>query len=431
MTARQLAWCALILLGMQPLIGRAELSISGFGTLGGTISNQDFIYQRFIDNSGTLKNDTIGGLQLDADLGTTWGLTLQTKLAPSQQRDTGFDPTLSWAFLSWRPTNEWLLRLGRLRIPGFLHSTTMDVGMSFTFAHLPFELYSVSPTFDTAGISISKTWLQPGREWSLDGYLGVSEADWRYYFRDGIPANAPAGAFFSEVNMDLTTGLVLALNERGNRWRVGLHRVDFKLGLGSLLNEYTFVTLLPGTKIGYYQTLTTPLIPNSPHNVETAIAYALNLSMELSLPYQLRLTTEYVQRRIVNITTGLDVNVGYIALEKRIGKWTPYSYWSAIRSLTPRLNFYDTLNTNRVPKLIPNAAMINASQRSGADLYHAYDQQSIAIGTAYQLTPQSKLKFEWINTRSGRASSFIDAPLGEETGHRQFNLFSFSYNAVF
>jgi hypothetical protein len=421
----------LLMLALFPLLGHAEMTLSGFGTLGITISDQDFIYQRFIDDSGTLKNDTLGGLQLDADLTATWGLTLQTKLAPSLQRDSGFDPTLTWAFLSWRPSNDVLLRLGRLRVPLLLYSAHSDVGISFDFAHLPVEVYSISPTADTSGISINKTWFERGQEWSIEGYLGVSEADWRFYLRDGIPLNMPAGSLFTKVAMDLTTGLVFGLHERNNFWRIGVHRVDFKPDFRSLLDRYRFVPLLPNTNIGYYQNLTTPFDPNSPDNVEKAITYALTLSAEIALPYDIKLTTEYALRRVLNSPTGLDINSGYIALQKRIGHWVPYCSWSAIHSPQSRLDFYDTLNHNQVPRSIPGATIINATQRSGADLFTGYDQQSLALGTAYHLSPNRKLKLEWIYTRSDRVSSFIDAPTGEESGQRQFNLFSFSYSAAF
>ena len=39
------------------------------------------------------------------------------KAAPSIQRDDSWDTTLAWAFLAWRPNNDLLLRLGKVRVP--------------------------------------------------------------------------------------------------------------------------------------------------------------------------------------------------------------------------------------------------------------------------------------------------------------------------
>ena len=65
-----------------------DLTWSGFGTVGFAISDQSYNYQRFIDNGGTFKRDTILGGQLDARLSQQWSVTVQAKLAPSDHDDT-------------------------------------------------------------------------------------------------------------------------------------------------------------------------------------------------------------------------------------------------------------------------------------------------------------------------------------------------------
>ena len=120
----------------------ADISLSGFGTVGYALSDQSYNYQRFVDKQGTLKRDSVLGVQMDGKFGDAFGFTVQGKVAPSLDSDKDVDATIAWAFLSWRPANDWLFRLGRVRVPLYLNSENMEVGATFDFARLPAEVYT-------------------------------------------------------------------------------------------------------------------------------------------------------------------------------------------------------------------------------------------------------------------------------------------------
>ena len=115
----------------------ADYSLSGFGTLGYARSNQPYTYQRFIDDGGTLKRDSVAGLQMDARFNENFGATVQVLAAPATNSDRRYDATVAWAFLSWRPSNDWLVRAGKQRLPLYLYSQTYNVGVTYDFARLP------------------------------------------------------------------------------------------------------------------------------------------------------------------------------------------------------------------------------------------------------------------------------------------------------
>ncbi len=423
---RRYHWPITLFLAL-PLVVHAEMQFSGFGTLGGAISDQDVIYQRDIDDSGTLNRDSLIGVQLDASLTNTWSLTLQAKAAPAMDSDTAWVPTLTWAFLAWRPTNDLLVRAGKLRLPLMLYSANSDVGTTFDFARLPTEVYSAIPIADVNGLSVGKTWFDGEREWVLEGYLGSAHNDWRFYLRDDLLPDLPAGSLYKGADLNLA-GLVLSLRDGENTWRVGLHRVDAEADDGPVTSTYPFVTLAPG--IGYYQVSSKMPGPGVP-TVDTLVNDVLTLGADIALPNDFRLIGEYVRRRITNATMGPDTSAGYLALLKRIGRWTPYVYWAGIRTQKDALSLYAAINSNQIPDVIPEAAAINASQRLGADLLSAYDQYSVAIGTSYSLSPTSKLKAEWLHTQTEVVSSFVDPPADEDSGGRQINVFSLSYSVTF
>ena len=419
-------WLVLSVLS-APLMVHAGIELSGFGTLGAALSDQDFIYQRYLDDGGTLNRDSLVGLQLDAPLTETWGMTLQAKLAPSTHDDNAWEPTLTWAFLSWRPSNVLLLRVGKLRIPLLLYSASSDVGTTYDFVRLPTEVYAPLPTTDINGLALAKTWFAGEREWTLEGYLGQAHADWRYFMREDIPPDFPAGDLYLGLDLEMA-GLVLSLNDSRNIWRIGLHRAGAEFDQGPVPSDYPFVSIGPG--LGYYQMSNALPGPGVP-TIDQVDLSVLTLSAEIALPRDFRFIGEYARRRILNATMGPDTHVGYLALLRDIGRWTPYVLWTGIRSLDARLNFYERLNDNPLPESIPGAAALNAIQRLGSDLLSPYDQQSIAVGTSYSLSPGSKIKIGWMHTRIGRVSSFVDPPVGEESGGRQINVFSLSYNFTF
>ncbi|MBB1125217.1 outer membrane protein [Thiospirillum jenense] len=424
-TCRQMWWAIFIFLLAIPgyAENRFDIHLSGFGTAGFAISDQDFIYQRFIDDGGTLQRDSVIGIQLDAQFNDTWGLTLQTKGAASGH-DEGWEPTLSWAFLSWRPSNDWLLRAGKLRLPLMHYSANSDVGMTFDFARLPIEVYSLMPTTDVTGLAFSKTWFNQQQELTLESYLGQAHTDWRYFIRENSPPFT-TGPMYIGVDLDMI-GLSLSLhNANENTWHIGLHRANLNSDYGDLPSDYPFVQIMPG--VGYYQMDSNFPGPGVPTASELHI-YVFTIGAEINLPYDSQLIAEYGRRRITNATMGPDTSAAYLALKKTIGHWTSYLYWSGIRTDGPVLDLYVAIENNRVPDFIPEAAMINASQRIGADLLGAFDQHSWAIGASYTLSPTSKLKAEWLYTRTGEVSSFIDS---QDSRGQDIHVFSLSYSFLF
>jgi hypothetical protein len=405
-----------------------EFSVSGFGTIGYAQSDRSYGYQRFIDDDGTLMRDSLVGLQVDAKLGDKFGATVQGKMAPSLNNDDHYAATVSWAFLSFRPSNDWLLRAGKLRLPLYLYSETLDVGATFDFARLPTEVYSVSPTNDYTGLSFSKNWGLDLGELSLDGYWGKTNFDFRFWLRDNIPPVQTAGPRFVPIDLD-AAGLVLALKRNEDTYRVAVHHSVAEPANGVPFPQtYPFVTLAPG--VGYYQvnaSLPGPGVPTTDRITNVTIT----LGAEVNLPYDLRVISEYAQRIVHNNDIGPASTGAYASLLKRFGKWTPYVTYAFLRSKSSELDFYNAVNNNRVPEFIPGAAQINASQRAGADGIVVYDQSSWALGTSYSLTPTSKLKAEYLRVRVGQVTSLVDAPPGGDVRNQDINVISLSYSVVF
>lgn len=404
----------------------ADISLSGFATVGYAQSDQGYNYERFVNKSGTFKRDSVLGVQVDARLNSEFSVTLQGKVAPSIKRDSGVDTTVSWAFVSWRPSNDLLFRLGRMRVPLYLNSETTDVGATFDFARLPAEVYSTSPTTDFDGLSVAKSWSLDAGELTMDAYVGAADTHFRSYLRDDV-APLAAGAFYIPVNVK-SKGLVLTLQRDESTFRAGYHNTHTRADGVTMPVTFPYVDIMPG--VGYYQT--SNLMPGPGVAAADEIhSPVFSLGADVALGQGYRVMGEYVRRKVSNIVTGPDSQGAYLAVLKQVGAWMPYLSAARLKSTDRTRELYNQVNANRVPSYIPGAAQINASQRAGADGIFAYDQTTWSIGTSYRLSPTSKIKAEWARTRTGDMSSLVDAPPDGESGKKTLNVLSLSYSLVF
>lgn len=407
-----------------------ELSWSGFGTLGYAQTNRPYTYQRFLRDEGSFERDTLLGGQVDAQFTPQWSATAQVTLAPSLRHDKGWSITPTWAFVGWRPSDDWLVRVGRLRLPLYLHSESLDVGQSHDMVRLPTEMYSIVPSNDFNGVALTKTWPHgESGEVSLDAYTGRSRTSARLWNRDGLPPVIAAGGTFTEVLVRVS-GLVLTLRDSDLQLRAGVHRASTRRSDDQAL-PVTFpyvATPIPG--VGYYQVndaIPGPGVPTV-NPLRNTIA---TLGAEAGFGDGWALSAEFARDFQHGSEVGSDTRGGYLALQRRVGHFTPYTSVAALRSSRVSLNWYDQLTTPLSPYL-PGADQLAAAQRMAAEGIYAADQRSWAIGSAYRLSATSKLKFEWMRTRIGRVSRLVDTPAGSDTvRNTSVDVLSINYNFVF
>lgn len=404
------------------------LSWSAFGTVGYARSDRPWRYQRHIDEHGTFQRDTTLGAQLDAQLAPEWSATLQSRLAPAARRDTGWELRNAWAFAAWRPDNDWLLRAGKLRVPVLLRSEQMDVQQTYAELRLPSELYSLLPASDFTGVHLTHGWSLEDGELSLDLYRGYNHLSTRYWLREGLPGAVPAGALYPDMKVTMQ-GLVLTWRGTGLTLRSGVHHARVRSTDGTPLPvRPSWAELGPG--LGYWQTRND--LPG-PGMATTGDAgnLILTASVEAALGAGWSLAAEAGRGHMRILESGLSFSGGYVTAYRGWGGLTGYATLAAIRSDHRAWSWARTLDATTLPAGVPGAGLLNASMRLYADTIPLYDQQSLALGAAYALTPRSKLKAEWLHARV-RGTQFIDRPAGEPlTQRRSVNVLSASYSVVF
>lgn len=403
-----------------------KMSLSGFATVGYAQTDQSYHYQRYLSNDGSFFRDTLLGLQLDAQLTDTISMTVQGKYAASDDKDHRFDPTLTWAFLSWRPTNDLLFRGGRLRIPLYMNSENMDIGNTFDFARLPAEVYFTSPMNNVDGLSFNKTWDSSLGEFSLDAYVGTLEPFFRIApYRYG---ELHSDAYYMPVRTNVYGG-ALTFQREENRFRVSVHDTyNVRLDGGLMRETWPFVEIAP--QIGYYKVDDAlPGLPIPSRNQVHTIIYTAGI--DVSLGDNFRLMSEFVRRDVYNSAVSPNSQGGYLALFKSIGDFTPYVSVAHLQSMGETLDLYNRVSKNRLPAGVPGAKQINAMQRAAGVGTFAYDQTTWAVGTSYNVNPTNKIKVEWAITQTRDVSALVDPLPNDDTGNKLINTFSLSYNIVF
>ena len=274
-----------------PLAANAiEMDWSGFGTLGYAQSDKAYRYQRWIDDGGTVLRDSVIGGQLDLRFNQQWGAAIQGKIAASDHHDSGVAATLSWAFVSWRPMDDVLIRLGKLRVPMMLNTENHDVGVTYDFVRLPIEVYSIIPTTDFVGLSVSKSWLANDMEWTVEAYTGRAGNKTRYYGREVTDTVAAPGSWFIDSDVR-STGLVVSFRGLENMFRVGIHEAKAYRD-GGITSDIPFVPVP-----GYYD------VQNGVRENGLRIPVQ-SLGASFMLPASVRVTSELAHMRFSGASSG-------------------------------------------------------------------------------------------------------------------------------
>jgi hypothetical protein len=405
-----------LLASFGPSRGAAvDLNFTGFGTLGFARSDQDFKYLRYIDDRGTFKTDSILGVQAEAQFNPQWSATVQAVASAPRTRDEGYEAKIRWAFIGFRPSNDWLLRAGRVRPPIFINTQNAEVGATFDQARLPAEVYSISPVYDFDGAAVTKTWSLSSAEINLDAYWGKADLKYRFHSQ-----NEPLQPYFAE--RVTVKGLIVSHTAGALFVRGGVHYATAQSREPQQFPESYAPMVIPGpAPIGGSLYVPTGFTPEFDITVLTLGADWRSGDW--------RVTTEYAQRIVPDLNIAFSSKSAYVTLARRLHRWTPYATYARLLSDSKVRDVYKGITGTPVPLAVqgPPSFIPANLHRLQADTISIYDQYSTMLGTSYSFSATSKLKLEWMRTKIGLASSLTD---GDANG-KSFNVFSVSYSAAF
>ena len=117
-----------------------NLQFSGFARLlMGYVDDKNVEYVGY-ENNVSFDQQSLLGFQADYKLSEEFSVTGQLVAYTEEQRNSG----LEWLYLTYTPNNALQVKLGRLRIPFFNYSDSLDIGFAYPWLTLPQQFYDTA-----------------------------------------------------------------------------------------------------------------------------------------------------------------------------------------------------------------------------------------------------------------------------------------------
>lgn len=153
--------CASTCLSVQ-----AEVRINGFANfIGGMTSSEDMLYGYEDDIS--FDNESLFAIQISSDINSKITATGQLVARGREDYDTSFE----WAYLTYNATDNLSISAGRLRLPLFKYSASLDVGYSYHWVNAPRAVYDVDFN-NIDGVRFDYSDYAGDWEYNLQGVVG-------------------------------------------------------------------------------------------------------------------------------------------------------------------------------------------------------------------------------------------------------------------
>ncbi|MBT0587352.1 porin [Alteromonas oceanisediminis] len=116
----------------------ADVRINGFANLIGGITSSDDTLYGYDDNIG-FGEESLFAIQVSGDINDRMTATGQLVARGSDDYEVDFE----WAYLTYQVTDKVSISAGRLRLPLFRYSASLDVGYSYHWVNAPRAVYDV------------------------------------------------------------------------------------------------------------------------------------------------------------------------------------------------------------------------------------------------------------------------------------------------
>lgn len=160
-----------------PVLIPAEESrykVSGYFTFGGTGTDQPGgVYARDYADNTDFEVLSRAAVQLEFRIDDDTRFVTQLLSRGSE----GWQTRAEWAFLAHNLTDSTTVRAGRLRLPLFLYSETIDAGYTQPWITGPAEMYGILQFSSYEGLDLRYRFAAGDTDWSIQPYFGYAVLD--------------------------------------------------------------------------------------------------------------------------------------------------------------------------------------------------------------------------------------------------------------
>ncbi|AWB66403.1 hypothetical protein C2869_08160 [Saccharobesus litoralis] len=369
----------LICLTCLPVLAE-DLRVSGFGTLGFTVHDSEHYGLRndISAADGSFKDEvdfasnSILGLQLDYDFNAN--LSAVSQFTYHNQNSFSLDNYISQAYLRYKPTANWTIRVGRTPLDLFLLTEYRDIGFAYPWAHVPSEVYGILPFRYVDGADVSYTIPVGQLNFTAKIFTGSSESEFSNY------------QFPERVKTTSLSGLSLELNDYD--WLITIKHSQGKFddniaSVDELIAGFDFIpiSLWPNKQ---------DFIPQL-NLVDSKSSYTSIGGRYDATPITLMAEFAKVNGDRIMVR---DLLNGYLSLAYEWSQHLVFSYFAFTNA-----DRYDIANSGLQTALLPAELSPLASALDAAINYFASNQDTTAIGWRYHLNERTALKIQWDHTK--------------------------------
>lgn len=376
-------WLLWMYFGLAVLVAPSHaddtFKLSGFGSLG--VVHENLGYAGFTRNTTQPQDETNNTSYLtDSILGVqgNWTVTPQWEAAAQlvlrDQKNPTLNRSFEWAYVKWRPDEQYDVRIGRVGFDSFMLSDYRNVGFAQTWVRPPNEFYGWIPVYSVNGADATYHFRSGDVHWQLKGQYGDSRTllplgtDEVYDFRAknvwDISLRAENGPW---QFMGAVAGLQVTTEGVPSALSSGLQQIIGTSPLPSIRSEAQQLQQGLWTK-------------------GASLSYTT-----LGMSYQKDLWQ--VQAEIAKIDSDSPIlpqgTAGYIMAGRRFADLTPYVIVSAFHPDHKAIAMQNNWGV-----LGASAAQLQKWTESAYSSYRI-DQRSLAFGTRWDFGAKTALKLQW------------------------------------
>lgn len=353
-TSNQAAHTAAEVVPATPSASDSKLKINGFMTAGVTVAQED-VNNYGISETPNFRGLSKAGVQLSYPLNDRADATLQMVARTSDSGSDVWEVNAEWAYIGYRLNDDVKVRAGRMRIPFYMYSESLDVGYSYVWVRPPLDVYR-SPITAYDGVDLSYTFRTAGFTNTLQMWTG-SYAD----TSDG-PAGIP-----DDIKLKDQYGVNLS-----SSWGDFTARV---MAFTVAIDGTTTIDVNGGTPPIYLQL-----------DAEDKLAYSsVGLQWDNGQFFVITETTDLRSEKGLFFT---DEKAGYITAGTRIQDWTPYATygWAYSANEGDFAGFIDGEPVCGGPQIVGGAADNKTCSSQS---------KNVSLGLRKELGANLALKAQW------------------------------------
>lgn len=365
--------------------------VNGFATFGivqSDVEDSADTYHRGINNETNFRRYTKAGVQM------TFNMDPQTAVVTQfvARGENDFDVKAEWAYFKHNVTNNFTVKLGRLRKPNYLLSEYFDVGYAMPWTNAPVEVYGV----------LESTANYEAVDLSYDMDLGDWTANFQLQYGRAV-SDETVSEDLTAFNYSMTNGELTL--------RAGYSQAD--------------VFIVPGSATAAQAAAINAALANTDKSGEQVAATSKGTFAGFAAMYDNGTILAIAEYTLLTVESVFSDQSGYYAMGGyRFGQWMPYLTYAYEETTDDDDREVSSLITS-TGSAAGDAAVIAATNASLAGLNT--EQTRTALGVRFDYKPGVAMKLQYDMVDVGDTAGEFDAVPTEDSA----NIISFTIDTVF